>query len=184
MLIRTGKFLTFMLRPLPHWFFAFSQKVGHRILGVGLEFVPVYIIFFFVFRIKLLPAYPIWCLISLMLSFMMMFFINYTVGIIGFWIVRTQGVRRMFLILRDIFAGVFIPLSFFPEVFQKILFFLPFQFITYVPVRVFIGTYELAGISLSIPQIVFIQAIEVFAMWLILLMAWNLGIKKFSGVGA
>ena len=37
MLVRTGKYLTFALRPLHHRFFALSQKIGHRILGFIFE---------------------------------------------------------------------------------------------------------------------------------------------------
>ena len=40
MLIRPGKFLTFMLRPVSHCYFAFSQKIGHRILAFWFELFP------------------------------------------------------------------------------------------------------------------------------------------------
>ena len=184
MLIRTGKFLTFMLRPVSHRFFALSQKVGHRLLGATFEFFPMYLIFIFVFHIRLIPAYPFWAAISISLSFLIMFLINYCVGIAGFWLTRTQGVQRMFLIFRDICAGVYIPLIFFPNAFQYLLFFLPFQFITYVPIRVFLGSYELAGISMSIPQIVGIQALVALAMFGVSEILWRFGITRFTGVGA
>ncbi|MDA3850829.1 MAG: ABC-2 family transporter protein [Spirochaetaceae bacterium] len=183
MLIRTGKFITFIIRPMSHWFFAFSQKVGHRVLGLFFEFLPVYLMFLFLFKIPLIPVYPLWFLLSISLSFIMMFQINYCVGIIGFWLVQAEGIRRVFLIFRDILAGAFLPLSFFPELFQKILFFLPFQFISYVPLRVFMGNYELAGFEMSIPSIVGIQALAVLAMTGITTLLWKLGIKRFTGVG-
>ena len=184
MLIRTGRFLTFMLRPVSHRFFAFSQKVGHRILGIIWEFVPVYLIFFFVLKIRLVPAYPFWFVLSAILSFLMMLFVNYSIGITGFWLIRTGGIRSMFLMLRSVFAGVFLPLTFFPAVLQKIMFFLPFQFLTYVPVRVFVGNYELAGITLTIPEIVGVQALAVLCMWAITELLWRLAIHRFTGVGA
>lgn len=184
MLIRTGKFITFMIRPFSHCFFAFSQKVGHRILGFLFEFLPVYLLFIFLFKIPLRPSYPAWFFLSLVLSFIMMFLVNYTVGITGFWLINAEGIRRVFLIFRDIMAGSFIPLSFFPEILQKILFCLPFQFITYVPLRVFMGSYELAGIRYSIPAIVGIQAAAVLIMAGITLLLWKLGIQRFTGVGA
>src|SRR5262245_13553370 len=37
MLVNTGKFVTFALRPLPHWLFALSQKIGHRSLALYIE---------------------------------------------------------------------------------------------------------------------------------------------------
>ena len=41
MLIKTGKFLTFLLRPMSHRYYALSQKFGHRAMGIFVEFLPV-----------------------------------------------------------------------------------------------------------------------------------------------
>jgi ABC-2 type transport system permease protein len=183
MLIRTGKFLTFALRPLSHVYFALSQKVGHRLLGFWLEFIPVYLIFFWLFKITILPVQPLWGLISIILGFLMMFLVNYCVGITAFWLTRTSGIRRMFLLLRDVCSGVLLPLTLFPGLLQKALFFLPFQYIAYVPIRVFIGSYQLAGFTLSIPQVVALQAAAVGVMAILTLLFFRLGLKKFTGVG-
>lgn len=184
MLIRTGKFITFMLRPVSHCYFAFGQKIGHRLLALWLEFIPIYLLFFFVFKINLIPANFFWALLSIIFSFILVFLTNYCIGILGFWLTKTEGLRRAFLVLRDLCAGTLVPLTFFPDFVQKVLFFLPFQFITYVPTRVFIGTYELAGISLTIPQIVGMQGIAVILMYLVYRFLWFLGVKRFTGVGA
>ncbi|WP_219833987.1 ABC-2 family transporter protein [Paenibacillus sp. R14(2021)] len=184
MLIRTGKFMTFLLRPMSHRYFALSQKVGHRTLGFLLEFIPVYLIFRFAFGISLVPERLFWTILSLLLSFMMVFFINYCVGMTAFWLTNTGGIRSIFLILRDLCAGVFVPLSFFPDAVQHVLLFLPFQFMTYVPVRVFLGDYELAGYSMSIPAIVGLQALAVAVMWGVSELIWRAGIRRFTGVGA
>jgi ABC-2 type transport system permease protein len=184
MLIRTGRFLTFALRPMSHIFFAFSQKAGHRTLGFFLEFLPVYLCFVFVFRIWLVPAEPLWFLISLGFSFCMSFFISYCIGILGFWLVNTDGVRFIYNFVRDLFAGVLIPLTFFPGPAQTVFFFLPFQFVAYVPIRVFFGTYTLSGISLPIPAIVGIQGCAVLIMWAVTRMLFSLGMKRFTGAGA
>ena len=183
MLIRTGRFITFLLRPVSHRFFALAQKVGHRFLGFWLEFILVYLIFLFVFRLPLVPADLFWSVLSLIFGFLMMFLVNYSIGITGFWLIRTDGLRSFFLIFRDVFAGVFIPLVFFPGWLQKVLFFLPFQYISYVPVRVFSGNYELGGVTLAIPVIVAIQGVYVFLMGLVSEFLWRLGIKRFTGVG-
>jgi ABC-2 type transport system permease protein len=113
----------------------------------------------------------------------MYFLINYAIGIIGFWLVRAEGVRRMVQIVSMVLRGSFIPLVFFPDVVQKILFFLPFQYAMYVPVRVFTGSYELAGYSLTLPQIVGVQALAVVGMFLVTEVLWRLGVRRFTGVG-
>ncbi len=184
MLIHTGRFLTFALRPVSHRFFALAQKVGHRILGLLFEFIPVWLIFAVVFRIPLVPRQPLWAVLSIALGFLMMFLVNYSVGTLAFWLTRTDGIRMLMRFFRDVLAGTLVPLSFFPGAIQKLMFFLPFQFITYVPVRVFTGSYELAGVSLGIPQVVGVQAIAVLIMWAVSGLLFRLGIRRYTGVGA
>ncbi|MFC4321589.1 ABC transporter permease [Litchfieldia salsa] len=183
MLIRTGKYTTFILRPVSHRFFALSQKIGHRTLGFWLEFLPVLLIYLFIFKINLIPPEPGWAIISVILGFLMTFLLNYCIGLTAFWLTNAGGIRRIFLLIRDLSGGMFVPLTFFPDIVQTILFFLPFQFMLYVPVQVFIGNYELAGISLSLPQIVGIQALAVIAMWGVSEVLVRLGENKFTGVG-
>jgi ABC-2 type transport system permease protein len=184
MLISSGKFITFMQRPLSHRLFSFAQKIGHRILGFWLEFVPITLLFTFVFKINLIPARPIWAAVSIGLSFIMLFLINYSIGISAFWLTRTVGLRRVYGVIRDICAGVFIPLTFFPDALQKLFFVLPFQYVTYVPIRVIMGSYELAGIQLSVPQVVACQALAVVVMYGVCELLWRLGVRRFTGVGA
>ncbi len=184
MLISSGKFLTYVLRPMSHRFFAFSQKVGHRMLGFLFEFVPVWLIFFFLFGIRLVPASVFWTALSVAFSFVILFLVNYSTGILAFWLTRTDGIRSLVRLLRDLLAGVFIPLSFFPEAVQRALFFLPFQYVSYVPVRVFLGSYELAGWKFDVPVIVAIQGVAVIVMLVVTELLWRLGIRRFTGVGA
>lgn len=183
MLIRTGKFMTYLIRPIRHIYFAFSQKVGHRVLGFVFEFIPVYLIFFFLFGIKLIPAYPLWFLLCVTQSFIIQFFFNYSIGITGFWFIKTRGLRMLLGILQNLFAGTFIPLTFFPELLQKVFLFLPFQFTTYVPIKVFLGSYNLAGVFVDIPIIVPIQTGVVILSGGLTFALWTLGIRRFTGVG-
>lgn len=182
-LIQSGQFITFQLRPVYHVFYSFFQKIGHRIVAFTVEVIPI-LCFYILFGIRFVPAMPVWAIISLLLSFVLSFLIRYTIGTMAFWFVRTDGVRRAVLLLSNICSGAFLPLSLFPHGFQKFLFYLPFQFASYVPIRVFIGQYELAGITLPVPQIVLLQAVMVAVMFLVNRIIWYFGIKRFTGVGA
>lgn len=182
-LVQTGQFITFQLRPVSHIYYSFFQKVGHRILAFLIEILPI-ICFYILFGIRFIPARPFWAAISLFLSFILSFIIRYTIGTFAFWFVKTDGISRAVLLFTGVCSGAFLPLNLFPYSIQKFLFYLPFQFISYVPVRVFIGYYELAGITMSIPQIVSIQAVMVVIMFLVNRLLWHMGIKRFTGVGA
>lgn len=184
MLIRTGKFLTFALRPLNHRLFAFSQKIGHRILGFAVEFIPCLLIFTLAFKIDMRPASLFWLIISVALAFLMNFLVNYCLGMASFWLVRSDGIRHVYILIDSVFSGTLIPLVFFPKAFQAVQFFLPFQYTSYVPAMVFLGEYSLGGITLSLPAIVGIQAIAVAAAYLISEIMYRAAMKRFTAVGA
>jgi len=184
MLIRTGKFLTFALRPIYHPFFALSQKIGHRLLGLFFELLPVLLIVRFVLGIRLAPAFPLWAALSAAMGFLMVFLVNYTIGISAFWMTRTGALRGVFSLFSSVFSGAFVPLVFFPVWLQKVFFFLPFQYMTYVPAAVVMGKYRLGGLATGIPAVVGMQALAVAVMCLVMAAVYRLGIRRFTGVGA
>jgi len=184
MLIRTGKYLTFALRPIHHRFFALSQKIGHRILGFLFEFLPVLLIFIFLFRVDLRPASWPWMIISVILSFLTQFYINYTIGLSGFWLVRTDGLRSVVYMITGVCSGSLFPLLLLPKPLQFAAFCLPFQYTVYVPSMVFTGSYTLGGITLGLPGIVGLQALYAILLWALSETLFRLGMKRFTAVGA
>jgi len=184
MLIRTGKFLTFALRPVHHPFFALSQKIGHRLLGTLLEALPCAVIFTLLFKIDLTPSSIPWTVLSIALAYLIFFYISYIIGIASFWIVESEGIRSFYNLLSGVFSGFYIPLVFFPKSLQIIQFFLPFQYTSYVPAMVFIGKYTLGGIQLSIPAIVGIQALALLCVFAISELLYSFAMKRFTAVGA
>lgn len=182
-LIMSGKFSVFLLKPVDYFYYAFCMKVGHLANSLFLESIPVFCILFFIFKIDLMPVYPLWTLLSLVLSFFMMLLLNLVTGILGFWITKIQSLGRFLKLLRDLLSGVFIPLNFFPHGIQLVFLFLPFQYITYVPIRVILGSYELGSYTISIPQIVLYQLIYTVLMFIVARLLWRVSIVKFSGVG-
>jgi ABC-2 type transport system permease protein len=184
MLIRTGKFLTFALRPIHHPFFALSQKIGHRLLGTLLEALPCGVIFTLLFKIDMKPASIPWAVLSITLAYFIFFYVSYIIGIASFWIVESAGIRQFYYLLSGVFSGGFIPLVFFPKPLQIIQFFLPFQYTSYVPAMVFIGKYTLGDIELSIPAIVGVQALALLCVFLVCELLYNTAMKRFTAVGA
>jgi ABC-2 type transport system permease protein len=184
MLIRTGKFLTFALRPVHHPFFALSQKIGHRLLGTVLEALPCAVIFSLLFKIDMRPASILWTVLSIALAYLIFFYVNYIIGIASFWIVESAGIRSFYALLYGVFSGTFIPLVFFPKPLQIIQFFLPFQYTSYVPAMVFVGKYSLGDIQLSISAIVGIQALELLCIFIVSELLYNTAMKRFTAVGA
>ena len=184
MLVRTGKFLTFAIRPIHHRLFAFSQKIGHRFLGFFFEVIPCLLIITLLFRVNMMPIYIGWTLLSVLLAFLMNFYINYIIGLTAFWFTQSSGIRNIYQLFSSIFSGSLIPLVFFPKPLQLMLFFMPFQYVSYVPSMVYTGSYTLAGLVLPIPVILCIQALAVLLTALLSEWFYRVSIRRFTGVGA
>ena len=184
MLVRTGKFLTFALRPIHHRFFALSQKIGHRLLSLVTEILPCAFLFTLIFKIDMFPANAGWFAVSALLAFLMHFYIAYSIGLFSFWVVQSNGLRLAYGMIDSIFAGALIPLVFFPMPLQRVQFFLPFQYVSYVPAMVFLGEYRLGGIEFSIPAIIGVQALAVLIMFTVSEILYKSAMKHFTAAGA
>lgn len=184
MLIRTGKFLTFSLRPVHHRFFALSQKLGHRVLGFLFEFLPCLLIFGLLFKVDIFPKHLGWTILSVALAFLMTFYVNYCLGMTAFFFVRANGIRVVYQLIDSVFAGALIPLSFFPDVVQRIMMFLPFQYTNYIPAMVWTGSNSIGSLGLTTTQAVIYQLVAVVVTAFLSEVLYRLSIKRFTAVGA
>lgn len=184
MLIRTGKFLTFAIRPIHHRFFALSQKFGHRVLGFIFEFLPCLLILQFIFNINVLPTNYLQAIISVILAFFMIFYVNYCLGMTAFFLVKADGISYVYVLFAQIFSGALIPINFFPEIIQKIMMFLPFQYASYVPTMIWIGNSNIGGFNFSTNQTILLQALVVLFMAIFSEIMYKASIKRFTAVGA
>ncbi len=184
MLIRTGKFLTFTLRPMHHRFFALSQKLGHRVLGFFFEFLPCLLIFGLLFKVDIIPQYFGWTLLSVALAFLMTFYVNYCLGMTAFYFVKANGIRVVYQLIDNIFSGALIPLSFFPDALQRIMMFLPFQYTNYIPAMVWTGSSSIGSMGLTVPEAVMCQGIAAVITAVLSEVIYRASIKRFTAVGA
>ena len=145
MLVRTGAYVNHLLQPMHHAWYALSRKLGHRLLALLIEAIPVWILVSLFVGSPLVPRNPGWFLLSGVIGFLLMFVVNYASGLVGFWLVRAEGVRRCVVLLRDLLGGAMLPLSFFPSLVQPLLFLTPYPWVMYVALRIGTGEVELAG---------------------------------------
>ena len=184
MLVRTGKFLTFTLRPMHHRFFALSQKFGHRVLGFFFEFLPCLLIFMLLFKVDIIPGQLGWTILSVVLAFLMNFYVNYCLGMTAFFLVKASGIRVVYQLFAQIFSGALIPLNFFPELLQRVMIFLPFQYTNYIPAMVWTGSERIGVLGLSVPQAVLCQAVATVFMFVLSEVIYSCAMKRFTAVGA
>ena len=80
-------------------------------------------------------------LLSVFLSFLIYVLFDYCFGMLAFITTYMFGMNIIKNAILSFLTGKLIPITFFPEIVQKIFSFLPFTAMTYVPVMIYLGKY-------------------------------------------
>ncbi len=82
-------------------------------------------------------------------------------------------------VIMEVVGGAIIPLSFFPQILQKIFFCLPFPFLIYLPMRIYLGK-----IPLSVIPVEFVKELGwIIGLALLNLIIWKRGIRQYVSMG-
>lgn len=95
-------------------------------------------------------------IILLLLSITLDYYLSSFLAMLAFWMEDTKSIRFIYQKLIFIFGGLLFPLDIYPEFFQKIIKFLPFDEILYGPAKMFVRFNFLEAISLFKHQIIWI----------------------------
>lgn len=179
--IRYGELMNTLLKPFKFIYMYFFNELGINALAIILEMIPFFLMAIFFFGVKIAPLfYLITFLISICLALILNFFISYLVGMTAFWFNRISGIRRVKRAVVVFLSGGMIPLTFFPLIFQKIFAYLPFQYIRFIPINIYLGSYDYFKTLILIG----IQIFWILILYLIAELIWYKAFRKFAGAGA
>jgi len=143
-----GKLAMDLIKPVNVQSMYISQALGESVFRLALLTVPTIAVLFLVYPLRRpsggwgFPAF----LASVVLSFFLVAGINFAAGTLAIPLKSILGLLRAKFFLLDLFSGLLIPISFFPSGVQKALALLPFQYISYIPVLLYIGKIRGEGI--------------------------------------
>jgi ABC-2 type transport system permease protein len=118
--------------------------------------------------------------ISLLLAFLISFSIDYFIGLLGFYSESVWGFSTTKEIIVTVFSGALIPLQFFPEAIQRVLFWLPFQAIYHTPLMMI--TRPDQGWDVFLPMM-FVQVFWAIALFIFARMFYHQAIKVLRIAG-
>jgi ABC-2 type transport system permease protein len=78
-------------------------------------------------------------LLSLIMAFLVGFFFEASVGMVGFWFLEVTSVLYITMTLNFFISGQMLPLDLLPQPWSSILKSLPFQYMAYFPAVIFLG---------------------------------------------
>ncbi len=167
--IRDGSIAIQFIRPYNYVLVKMMQGLGEGMFRFLLFMIPGMAIAMLLFPVQLPTAPSAWAgfLVMLFFSFLINSQINIITGLSAFFVENNEGMMRMKRVIVDLFSGLIVPISLFPDWLSSVLKVLPFQAITYLPGSVFTGRVQGVGIwnVLGI-QIVWFLALLIPIVWL------------------
>lgn len=179
--IKEGGLSKFLLRPISYFWFRYWTELPWRFAG-GIMSVASFIVFSFIFHIGLpippLATVPL-LLLLLISTNVLAFTYKMLLSLPTFWITDSWALFEVMEVIVIIMSGFLMPLSFFPDIMQRLAYSLPFAYMVFVPVQAMLG------------QLSLIQMVQGFGMqlfWIAVLgltyrFVWKKGISLYTGVG-
>lgn len=146
--IRDGSIAIQFIRPYNYVLVKMMQGLGEGVFRFMMLMIPGMVIAILLFPVHLPTAPSAWAgfLVMLFFSFLISSQINVITGLSAFFVENNEGMMRMKRVVVDLFSGLIVPISLFPDWLSSILKVLPFQAITYLPGSVFTGRVQGVGI--------------------------------------
>jgi ABC-2 type transport system permease protein len=176
--VTEGKLAMDLIKPVNPQFMYIAQALGESLFRLGMLTVPTAVVLLLVYPIRR-PASALHFagfFLSVLLSFFIVAGINFTVGTFAIRLKSILGLLRAKYFLLELFSGLLIPISFFPHIFQNMFSVLPFQYISYIPVLIYLG--KISGMGI-------VKALALQVFWILVLFAigdamWRWSSRKIT----
>jgi ABC-2 type transport system permease protein len=180
--IRNGEIKKYLIQPIDMIGFLLLGRLAHKLVYYAVAVGPYALVFYLCRQFfagwpeaSTLAAFAL----SLVLSFLLGFFLEATIGMVGFWILEVSSLLFVYQLFSFFFSGQMFPIDILPELARRMVDLLPIPYLAYFPVAVFLG--KVTGQELA-------TGLAVQAGWVVLFMVasrvtFRLGLRRYSGFG-
>ncbi len=140
--VREGTIKRYMIQPMDMIGYLLVYRIAHKITYIIMSFIPYALLFgvchsFFdgFPDLATLGEYAL----ALAIAFVVGFFFEASVGMVGFWFLEVTSLLYIVMTLNFFVSGHMLPLDLLPEPWSGLLKLLPFQYMAYFPAVVFLG---------------------------------------------
>lgn len=152
--IRTGDVAIDFVRPLDVQGAAVATEVGQRLFALIPRGIPSVVLGAVLVGMSTASGVPAYLLgaASLLLGIVVSCTTVYVVAALGFWLVETRGVQVLYMVLSGFLAGLFVPISLFPDWLLAVATATPFPSMLMYPVDILSGRVAGADSLLLVAQ--------------------------------
>jgi ABC-2 type transport system permease protein len=180
--IRNGEVKKYLVQPIDMISFLLLSRVAHKLVYYGVAIGPFALVFFLCRGFfagwpdpTTLAAFAF----SLILAFLLGFFLEATIGMIGFWFLEVSSLLFIYMLFSFFFSGHMFPIDMLPGIWREVVQLIPLQYLAYFPAAVFLGKVQGAELAAGLA----IQAAWVCFFFLASRLAFHFGVKRYSGYG-
>jgi len=173
-----GKLAMDLIKPVNVQSMYVAQAFGEAVFRLALLTAPTALVLLLVYPLRWPDGWTSFLAFfwSVVLSFFIVAGINFAVGTLAIRLQSILGLLRAKYFLLELFSGLLLPISFFPHTAQRVLAVLPFQYISYVPVLLYLG--KLRGLAMA--RALGIQLFWVAALMLLGHAMWTWSTRKIT----
>lgn len=181
--INTGMLSNLLLRPMNYFVYWFFKNLGDKGLNVVFSVIEITILYIILrpnIYIQTNGLVLVTFILSLAVAMSLQFCIDFLLSFVGFWSSETWAPRFIFYMLISFFSGGLFPLDILPKGVYLIFQSLPFAYLLYFPLKIYLG-------NLSLPEIV--QGLLISVLWTIALVTlmrfvWRKGLLMYTAQGS
>lgn len=181
--IREGSLKKYLLQPIDMISYLVSYRMAHKAAYIATSFLPYALLFFlcrqFFVGLSISPATVAAYVASLLMGFVVGFFFEATIGMIGFWFLEVTSFLYVVNTLNFFVSGQMFPLEMLSPGWTAVLKALPFQYMAYFPAAVLVG--KIQGEAL-------VRGLIGELIWALLFVAltrvlYRFGLRRYSAFG-
>ncbi len=180
--IKDGNISAFLLKPIDFLAYRFCLFVSGKIIFTAVSLVPVGVFIFFFRAYWVVPPGALTlacCLVSIVLTGLLQFFMSYTMALLAFWLLEVSTIIFILFAFEYIAGGHLFPLNILPAGIARALNYTPFPYQLFFPVSIYLG--QVTGRALW-------QGLAIQTGWVVLFyalarMVWRRGIRTYTAVG-
>jgi ABC-2 type transport system permease protein len=116
---------------------------------------------------------------SLLMSFLLGFFLEATLGMIGFWFLEVSSLLFVYMLMNFFFSGHMFPLDMLPGIWPTVMKLIPLQYLAYFPAAVFLQ--KVTGWDLAWGLAA--EAFWVVFFYLLARTMFHFGVRRYSAYG-
>ncbi|NLF69891.1 MAG: ABC transporter permease [Candidatus Anammoximicrobium sp.] len=181
--IRSGEIKKFLIQPVDMIGFLMLSRIAHKTAYYTVATIPFAIVFYLC-RGYFVDGWPEPSTLaafglSLILGFLLGFFLETTIGLIGFWFLEISSLLFVYMLLSYFLSGHMFPLDMLPAPWNLLVDVMPLKYLAYFPSAVFLG--KVTGPDL-------VRELSICAAWVVFFVIlsrvmYHRGVKRYSGYG-